>query len=197
MLRDCANRIIIAFNTRAKTSQLTIGKKRLKQLIYAFLLLGFSLTAAVCKNDDQLTSAPIHACDHLAADLDDPNRLSSVPGVRADALAVEANVIAAIAVCTEAHEKYPDVPRFAYQLARALAAAGMLEDAEPFLINAAENEYAAAFALLGDLSEDTEEATDFYEIAAARGYGPAKKYLQQAAKTSTRQQPNDVSASNP
>jgi hypothetical protein len=155
---------------------------RLKYCFYGLFVLGFPFGAIACKNNSQLASAPVHACDHLAADPEDPGRLSSVPGVTGNALAVEANVLAAVSVCIEAHEKYPDAPRFAYQLGRALVGAGMLEDAEPFLISAGEKEYAAAFALLGDMSEDPEEANDFYELAAARNFLPARRYLEQAKK---------------
>jgi hypothetical protein len=137
---------------------------------------------AACERQSPTVAGPIHACDHLAADPEDAGRNPKVTGVRSETLIDEANVLAAISVCMEANEKYPDTPRFAYQLGRALAAAGMVEDAEPFLITAAEAGYGAAFAILGDLSDDSEESNEFYEIAAARGYGPAKRYLEQATK---------------
>jgi hypothetical protein len=156
---------------------------KLKYCFYGLSVLGVMVGVISCKNNSQLASVPVHACDHLAADPEDPGRFTTVSGVPSEALAVEANVLAAISVCTEANEKYPDNPRFAYQLGRALAAAGMAEDAEPFLITAAETGYAAAFAILGDLSDDSEESNEFYEIAAARGYGPAKRYLEQVTKT--------------
>jgi tetratricopeptide (TPR) repeat protein len=121
-------------------------------------------------------SAVAGRCDELAAHPDDPGRPSSIAGIADQAL----NPELAIESCMMAVEQNPDNSRLAFQLARSLLAGGLVNDAEPFLRDAANAKYAAALAYLGDIEENQEKALAFYKAAAAGGFKPAERVLTEA-----------------
>lgn len=115
----------------------------------------------------------ITECDRLAADPDDPKKLT--PGVAADKLSQDARALEA---CIAALEHDPANVRLRYQLGRVLLASGADEEARSFLDRAALGGHAAAYASLGDLlffDESAEkQALEQYRKALTGGYTAAK-----------------------
>ena len=62
---------------------------------------------------------PVTECDHLAAHPDDFQRAKGVTGVFEES---RIDVKLALAACQAAATRYPDAPRFKYQLARGMIA---------------------------------------------------------------------------
>ena len=81
----------------------------------------------------------VHRCDEYAAHPDDPNRWAK--GVADDEIVPGP----AVTFCGEAFKAHPDTPRFRFQFARALAAAGRGDEAEGML-RALEKDSAYPFA---------------------------------------------------
>lgn len=114
-------------------------------------------------------------CDRLAADPNDPKKVAA--GVADEVLDPEG----AAEACVVALEVDPENVRLLFQLGRALYAAGLIDEARPYLETASQGNYAAAHAYLGDilsLSGTAEELTvTFYEKAIKGGYVAAKERL--------------------
>lgn len=120
-------------------------------------------------------SAPEHACDRMAADPADYERIA--PPV-ADVRFLSNQAARA---CREALAAYPDDPRFQFQMGRALLALGKVEQAREALQKAAAQGYAAANLFLGRMFEsasygrrDLVEAIKYYRAAAEQGHQDAQ-----------------------
>ena len=87
----------------------------------------------------------ITECDQEAADPLDRNK--TVNGV----LIEDISIRKAIRACGYIVDEYPDIERFQYQLARAMARSGKTEQALEMLTELAENNYVAAQDILGSL----------------------------------------------
>ena len=118
--------------------------------------------------------APIHSCDHLAANPIDPGRAAD--GVATALLRVEA----AIRACQEAVRLYPQELRFQFQLGRSLRQANRTEEAFKWYQGAAERGYAGAQNSIGVMyargeavKEDCVAAARWFQLAAAQGYPAA------------------------
>jgi tetratricopeptide (TPR) repeat protein len=141
------------------------------------LLITASLTLALgCSGASLAPQAAVEQCDELAAHPHDPRRLVK-EGVDDDRIAAGA----AIPACQRAAEVYPDEARFAFQLGRALLAAGQTEEATAQFTAAAEKDYAPAYKYLGDLVAEQEpsRAKEQYTYAAAHGFSPAGAALEE------------------
>jgi TPR repeat protein len=86
----------------------------------------------------ELRRAPIHACDRAAAHPEDNAR------VAAGVMDGDLKISEAVAACRQALARHPGVPRFQYQLARALAAEKKDAEAFPLFLSAAEQGYTQA-----------------------------------------------------
>lgn len=137
-----------------------------------------------------VAAAPVHRCDTLAAHPDDPDKASAVAGVTDMALEIEA----AFDACVQAVEAFPEEPRFAFELGRALMLGGAKEEAVGFLSAAAAGGSAAALAYLGDLEEDSENALELYRVAAEGGFVPAAALVTAMEQTTGTQ---ETTAGNP
>ena len=128
--------------------------------------------------------APVHECDRLAADPDDPD--SVVKGVE---IGDTINAARAIPACEEAVRLYPQERRFSFQLARAQAHANHPELAEPVLQALDKDGYAIAGAYLGFLyasgtgvAKDEAEAVRLFREGADAGVSLGALALAQAYK---------------
>jgi len=124
------------------------------------------------------TDPPLHLCDRLAADPNDPSRKTA--GVVFERMAASE----AISACTPAVSSFPDAPRLQYQLGRALERSGSYGDAIARYRLAAERSYGAAQNALGRLYEsgrgvrpDAVEAFLWYSLAAKGGNAEARRSL--------------------
>ena len=120
----------------------------------------------------------VNACDRLAAHTDD--RGATQPGVLFDDLRVPE----ALAACGEAAALWPGEPRLAFQLGRALTAAGRYQEARAAYERAARQDYAAALAGLAHLfhrglgvEPDAAAAAQLYRRAAELGDARAQNNL--------------------
>lgn len=129
-------------------------------------------------------SEGVHACDRYAAHPADPTLpTQSGLGVSDEDLDAES----AIKVCQSAAGEQPDVPRFKFQLGRALMKADRIEDAIELFVAAAEQGHGGALAYLGDLhlgdapgiEADPVLARSLFEKAVEAGFTPAKTILNQ------------------
>lgn len=118
--------------------------------------------------------APIHSCDHLAANPIDPGRVSD--GVATALLRADA----AIRACQEAVRLYPQELRFQFQLGRALRQANRIDEAFQWYQGAAERGYAGAQNSIGvmyargeGVKEDCAIAARWFQLAASQGYPAA------------------------
>jgi tetratricopeptide (TPR) repeat protein len=116
----------------------------------------------------------VDECDLLAAHPSDPERLAD--GVADDAIVPRL----AVTACEAAAKRSPEIARFAFQLGRAYAAANRAKDAALQYQKAADQDYGAAFAYLGDayqfgrgVTADVPKALEAYKKAAAKGFAPA------------------------
>jgi len=117
------------------------------------------------------SATSIAACDHLAADPDDPQKKGR--GVTVNDLDLEK----AIEACVSAVEADPGNIRLRFQLGRVLVAGGHDNQALPFLQEAADKNYPAALAYIGDLQKSDEAARPYFQKAAKGNYAPAAKAL--------------------
>lgn len=106
---------------------------------------------------------PVHACDRLAAERYDPQRVAE--GVDSDCM--RRNAERAVVACTAAVKASPGTARYRAQLARALAHTGRMDEARREARAAADAGSSAAMVLLGAMS--------------ARGFGAAKDDAEAAA----------------
>lgn len=122
----------------------------------------------------------VHECDRYAAHPSDPHRWAA--GVE------DRDIIPGPAVkfCREAVEEYPETPRFAFQLGRALWAANRIDEGtEVFLTLEEQAEYGPVYAYLADaymyglgsIEVDEELGLALYQIAAEEGFAPANEVL--------------------
>jgi len=123
-------------------------------------------------------SPPVHDCDRLAANTFDPDKVTE--GIAWKDFVPDS----AIKACRSALEKYPDEPRFQYQLGRALTKAESYTEALALHRKAAEKGYAAAMNTLGSgyrkgqgVGQDNTEAVKWYRRAAEKGYPAAMHNL--------------------
>ena len=128
--------------------------------------------------------APVHDCDRLAADPDDPD--SVVKGVE---IGDTINAARAIPACEEAVRLYPQERRFSFQLARAQIQANHPELAKPVLEALNKDGYAIAGVYLGFLYEsgngvakDEAEAVRLFREGADAGVALGALALAQAYK---------------
>ena len=130
------------------------------------------LSATLC------AAAGAEDCDRLAASPHDPARRGEgVPYAALDAPA-------AIAACAAARDAAPEEPRFAFQLGRALAKAGRVEEALAAYRAAAERGHLAALHNVAQLYEEgllpaegPATAVRWYLLAAERGFAPSQLRL--------------------
>lgn len=121
----------------------------------------------------------VQQCDAVASHPDDPEAFAT--GVNDDRL----NLKAVIQACEAAVKAEPDAPRLHFQLARGYLKADRFEDATEQLLIAAEADHGGALAYLADMhlsgapgiEADPLLAKNLYEKAAASGFEPAKKVL--------------------
>ena len=118
--------------------------------------------------------APVHSCDHLAANPIDPGRAAD--GVATALLRADA----AIRACQEAVRLYPQELRFQFQLGRALRQANRVDEAFNWYRSAAERGYAGAQNSMGVMfargegtKEDCVAAARWFQLAATQGYPAA------------------------
>ncbi|MEQ8665567.1 MAG: tetratricopeptide repeat protein [Rhodospirillales bacterium] len=104
---------------------------------------------------------PVHECDRLTRHPED-RQGADVPGVAFETIDTDA----AIAACTEALEKYPDTPRFKYQLGRAIHADGDAAAALPLYEEAAfDRHLIAVYIAYGEYSKAFNESGETDESA--------------------------------
>ncbi len=127
---------------------------------------------------------PIHACDRLAANAFDHQKVPGIDGI-AHFRTIDAS--RAVAACAAAIEKYPDTARFQYQYGRALAASDDCEKAIPWFRHAADQAHAAAYQALGyahligcGVPKDEREAVYWYRRGANEGNALSQHDLGQA-----------------
>lgn len=117
-------------------------------------------------------------CDTYAANPNDPLRVA--PGVTRKSI----DVPRAISACTDALARYPDTPRFLYQLARAYREGKDPAKAVQFFRRAAEASYAEAQNNLGTIfrngegvPKDLAQSASWYARAAENGHPGAQNNL--------------------
>jgi TPR repeat protein len=159
----------------ADNSRMRMLAKTLAGTAAAALALGAAINAAPAQE------APAHLCDTLAANPLDIAR--KAPGVETANIKGEE----ARAACQDALTRYPEEARFQFQLARALRALNLNEDAVFWYRKAADRGYPGAQNSLGvmymqglGVKADCGEAVRWYAKAAAQGYEPAKSNLESA-----------------
>lgn len=121
----------------------------------------------------------VHECDVLAAHPSDVQRVAD--GVADDRIISRL----AIRACEQAIKENAPDPRFAFQLGRALLAAGRTKDAAQAFEKATDANYAAAWAYLGDAYQfghngpiDWAKAHAAYTKALQGGFLPAKALVE-------------------
>ncbi|MQX37491.1 hypothetical protein [Roseospira navarrensis] len=130
--------------------------------------------------DAETARARADDCDALAGDPDDPQRAG--PGVPAESVDVQA----AYDACYEAVAGGEQAPRLLFQLGRVLLLGGYTQDAVAPLIEAADQDHAAAKGYLaelvaqgaGGLEPDPELAQGLHQQAAAAGFAPSTEILE-------------------
>jgi len=137
--------------------------------------LTFALTPAISASEtvkpvQVAVTASINECDRMAAEPLD------IQGVAAGVLPNQIDIRAALATCQEAVDRYPDVGRFKFELARVLYADGQYAKAEDFLAKANEQGHVRAAQLLGRFYQtgvngkpDPARAIPLYEQGAKVG----------------------------
>lgn len=116
----------------------------------------------------------VDECDVLAAHPDDARRLAD--GLEDDEMVPRLARMA----CERAVQRFPNEPRFTFQLGRALLTEGRRAEATPQFRRAADRGYAAAIAFLGNAYQfgwgvpvDTAAARGLYTKATAAGFEAA------------------------
>ncbi|MBT5495008.1 MAG: hypothetical protein HOK54_04620 [Alphaproteobacteria bacterium] len=132
------------------------------------------------KPKPRLTRAPVHQCDHLAADPEDEHKVA--PGVLP---ADFGDAGAAIAACQRATTAFPEEMRFVHQLARALEAGQKSKDAIFYYEKAANRGHAMAQLSLSfghimgkNLPKDEQKALEWARKAADKGTPDAAQFLE-------------------
>jgi hypothetical protein len=158
----------------------------------------FSLFFGVNGTEIQAASKPfegVHKCDEYAAHPDDPGKWAS--GVSEDELIPGP----AVKFCTDAVKKYPDTPRFHFQLGRALIKANQTTKAFNSLKVAAEEDNGPAFAYLADfyrfgviVKKDFKTAERYYDLASKFGFTPAEEEKQAMLGNSSHNEDSQVSS---
>ncbi len=122
----------------------------------------------------------VEECDILAAHPDDPERYAD--GVADDEIVPKLAIMA----CEAALEEAPEEPRFRFQLGRALLAVGKKAEAFTHFQQASADDYAAAWAYLGDtyqyglgVDANTQKAFDAYKKSVALGFQIASTQIDQ------------------
>lgn len=121
-------------------------------------------------------TAPIHRCDQVAADPDDPLRVSN--GVADEAI----KGAAAVSACTQALKAHPNEVRFAFQLGRAYLADGKPVEAVKAFTVAAQAEHPGAMVYLGmaieegagGATKDPQKGKQLQELGMQAGYGTGR-----------------------
>jgi hypothetical protein len=153
-----------------------VFKRRAMLAVCGALALGIAWLWLRQPTDAQETSVLdlVDECDVLAAHPEDPERMAE--GVADDQIVPRLAILA----CEDAAARSAGEPRFAFQLGRALLAKGEKERALTQFEKAAADDYAAAFAYLGDAYQfglgtkvDPEKARTQYEEAVKRGFAKA------------------------
>jgi TPR repeat protein len=101
-------------------------------------------------NDAPPRSDLVTSCDWLAAMPFDAGKPQQVPGVESDKI----DVRSASAACADAMQRYPDVPRFAFEAARVAYAKNDYAEARRLYLKADEGGYRMAANNIGNLYED-------------------------------------------
>lgn len=155
------------------------GLLKASRLVTVAVVLAFPLSAAAQTTADALLDQ-VKECDILAAHPDDPERMAE--GVPDDRIVPRL----AAQACEAAMKEDGKDPRFAFQLGRALLAAGKKKDAFPHLQKAANAGYAAALAYLGDayqfghgVEANLPKALESYKLAAEKGFERAQGQIDQ------------------
>lgn len=166
-----------------QASFLKIQKQPYSERFAQWALLGactlvFILFAPIYESDAAEPGPPVHECDRLAANPDDPGRVAD--GVVGE----ELQGPPAAAACKEALAAYPDEPRFKYQHGRALWALGKHSSAFQLFESAADQGYPAAIYAVGfyyglglGVDRDVHESIRRYRKAAALGHPRAQGLL--------------------
>lgn len=138
---------------------------------------GLSLALLLACSETQANDCD---CDRFAAHPYDPSKSKAVDGVAMN----DIEAAGAVAACRDAVAKFPDIPRFQYQLGRSLEAAGDVPAALQSYREAAEQGYAAAQGSLGTayragqgVAQSDREALVWYRKAAEQGFSVAQFYL--------------------
>lgn len=161
-------------------------------LIFTFFTGTSNAVFAALWGDDQKQEASgdvedfsvfdlVTECDILAAHPDDPQRMAE--GVADDEIVPRLAIMA----CEDALEQDADEPRFAFQIARALLAVGRENEAYNYFVKAAETDYPAAEAYLGDyfqfglgdVKQDAAQALAKYKKAVAGEFKIAESQIEQ------------------
>ncbi|MEO9778621.1 MAG: caspase family protein [Sedimentitalea sp.] len=143
--------------------------------------------AAPVPSDEQPSSASkllysplVRACDQLAADPNDTDRPADAPGIGLEA--IDPN--SAVTACILAASGHPDNGRSRYQLARALKAAGRIDEAHQQLVLAVDTGYPAALVSLGSSLldhpgslEEAQKTVNILDAAIDAGNATAARHL--------------------
>lgn len=154
-----------------------IAKALLLAIPAQFFAVGFSSAQS---NESVSVIVLIEDCDILAAHPSDTQRMAE--GVSDDQIVPRLAILA----CEDAIDLDADEPRFTFQLGRALLAGGREEEALALFQEAAEADYAAAWAYLGDTyqfglgtSIDGQKAYQAYQKALDLGFLEAESQIEQ------------------
>ena len=152
----------------------------LRVVYVAFGILAVPAPAAFAQQTapkDDSVFALVDECDVLAAYPEDPERYAD--GVEDDLIVPRLARLA----CERAVQRSPKEPRFAFQLGRALLAAGRDAEAAAQFRRAADSGYGAGLAFLGNAYQfgwgvpaDAAAARDLYRKAAAAGFDAARDF---------------------
>jgi TPR repeat protein/CHAT domain-containing protein len=142
--------------------------------------IGYSIlvVAVILANSSAWAQTLDNPCDSLAAAPFDSNRsVSGIPFARLDAAA-------AIPACERAASSYPNIPRFKFQLARALDKSGRHAEAAALYDSLVAQDYIAAIHNLSVLyfdgtgvTQNKDKALSLLQRAAELGYPPAQFQL--------------------
>jgi len=115
-------------------------------------------------------SAPFHLCDELAGDPYDDQRIGPIVGYG------DIDASKAVSACEEAVGKYPETPRFLFQLARAYTKDKQYKKAKQYYLQAIDRGSAAAMNNLGALYDqgwgvpkDPVKAYKWYRASVDKG----------------------------
>lgn len=127
----------------ALLAQVATRKETISQAERNRQIFGAQVPAQATTAANSRPAVQTHRCDQLAADPDDPTRVTA--GVADEAI----KSAQAIAACTEALKTHANEPRFAFQLGRALLAGGKETAAVQSFAAAAQAGHAGAMVYFG------------------------------------------------